>query len=101
LLSHSQTYIEELVGHFTYKLGLFICNMKEMLGFLGTKVFASPPLLGTPGPLNDGHVVSLGSPPLPAREWTHEATKHIVELVKEALRVMAQWFLSNNVGRGS
>jgi hypothetical protein len=64
-------HIEGLVGHFIYKLGFFICTMKEGLGFLGIMMFASPPVLGTPGPSNDGHIVGLGSPPLLAREWTN------------------------------
>jgi hypothetical protein len=59
--------------------------MEEGLGFLGTMVLASPPILGTPGPSNDGHVVGLGSPPLLAREWTHGTTKYLVELVKERI----------------
>ena len=57
--------------------------MKEGLGFLGTMVLASLLILGTPRPSNDGNVVSLRSPPLLAREWAHEATKYLVELVKE------------------
>ena len=32
------------------------------------------------------HVVGLGSPPLLARKWTHEATKYLVELVKERIK---------------
>ena len=57
--------------------------MEEGLGFLGTMVLASPPVLGTPGPSNDDHIVGSGSPPLLAREWTHRATQYLVELVKE------------------
>ena len=52
---------------------------------MGTMVLASPPILGAPGPSNDGHVAGLGSPPLLAREWTHGATKFLVELVKERI----------------
>ena len=37
------------------------------------------------GPSSNGHVVGLGSPPLLVREWTHEATKYLIELVKEKL----------------
>ena len=59
--------------------------MEEGLGFLGTMVLASPPILGAPGPSNDGHVAALGSPPLLPREWTHGATKYLVELVKERI----------------
>ena len=59
--------------------------MEEGLGFLGTMVLASPPILGIPGPSNDGHIVGLGSPPLLAREWTHKAMKHLVELAKERI----------------
>jgi hypothetical protein len=57
--------------------------MEEGLGFLGTMVLASLPILDTPGPSNDGYIVGLGSSPLHAREWTHGATKYLVELVKE------------------
>ena len=46
-------------------------------------MLAEPPILGTPGPSSDGNIVDLGSPPLLAREWTHRATKYLVELVKE------------------
>lgn len=74
LLYHSQTHIEGLVGHFKYKLGIFICTIKEGLGFSGTMVLASPLVLGTPGLSNDGHVVGLESPPFLASEWTHGAT---------------------------
>ena len=74
LFYHSQTHIEGLVGQFRYKLGLFICTMKEGLGFLGTMVLASLLVLGTPGLSNDGHVVGLESPLFLAREWTHGAT---------------------------
>ena len=59
--------------------------MEEGLGFLGTMVLALPPILGTPGPSNDGNVVGLGSPLLLAREWTHGATKFLVELVKQRI----------------
>jgi hypothetical protein len=59
--------------------------MEEGLGFMGSMVLASPPILGTPGSSNDGGVVNLGSPPLLAREWTHGATKYLVELVKERI----------------
>ena len=48
-------------------------------------MLASPPVLDTPRPSNDGHVVDLGSPPLLAREWTHRATKYLAELVKERI----------------
>ena len=33
--------------------------MKEELGFLETMVVASPPILGTLAPSNDGHIVDL------------------------------------------
>jgi hypothetical protein len=59
--------------------------MKEELRYFGTMVLASPPVLGTLGPSNDGHVVCLGSSPLLAREWTHEATKYLIKLVKERI----------------
>ena len=78
-------YIEGLVWHFIYKLRLFICTMEEGLGFLGTMVFASPLVLGTPRPSDNGRVVGLQSPPLLAREWIHEATGYLVELVKERI----------------
>ena len=52
--------------------------MKEGLGFLGTMVLTSPPVLGTLGPSTNGHVVDLGSPPLLAREWTHGATTYLI-----------------------
>ena len=71
--------------HFTYELGLSNCTMDEGLEFLGTMVLASPILLGTPRPSNDGHVVGLGSPPFLARKWTHGATKYLVKLVKERI----------------
>jgi hypothetical protein len=57
--------------------------MKEGLRFLRTMVLASPPVLGTPRPSNDGHVMGLESSPFLTREWTHGATKYLVELVKE------------------
>lgn len=53
---------EDLVGRAIYKLRLLIFIMEEKLGFLRTVVFVSPPILDTPKSLNDGHVVSLGSP---------------------------------------
>jgi hypothetical protein len=59
--------------------------MKEGLGFLGSMVLASLPILGTPRSSNDGNIVGLGSPPLLAREWSHGATKYLVELVKERI----------------
>ena len=46
-------------------------------------MLASPPVLGTPKSSNDRHVVGLRSPPLLAREWTHGATKYLIELVNE------------------
>ena len=49
-------------------------------------MLASPPVLGTLGTSNDGHVVCLGSSPLLAREWTHEATNYLIELVKERIK---------------
>ena len=48
-------------------------------------MLASLPILDTPGPSNHGHVVGLGSPPLLGREWTHGATKYLVELVEERI----------------
>jgi hypothetical protein len=48
-------------------------------------VLASPPILVTRGPSNDGYIVNLGSPPLLAREWIHGATKYIVDLVIERI----------------
>jgi hypothetical protein len=59
--------------------------MEGGLGFSGTMVLASPPILGTPRSSNDRNVVGLGSPPLLAREWIHGATKYLVELVKERI----------------
>ena len=51
--------------------------MEEGLGFLGTMVLAS---------LQDLQLMStLGSPPLLVREWIHEATKYLIELVKERI----------------
>ena len=75
--------------------------MEEGLGFLGTMVLASPPILGTPGPSNDRNVVGLGSPPLLAREWTHGAMKYLVELVKERIETYGTAVSSNNIGSGS
>ena len=60
-------------------------TMEKMLGFLGTMVLALPPILGVSESLNDGHVATCGSPLLLAREWTHEATKFLVELVKKSI----------------
>ena len=48
-------------------------------------LIASPPILGAPGLSNDGHVAGLELLPLLAREWTHGATKYLVELVKECI----------------
>ena len=53
------------------------------MGYLGNIVFASPPILGTPSLPTDSKITVLGSSPLPAREWTHGATKFLIELVKE------------------
>jgi hypothetical protein len=52
--------------------------MDEGLGFLGTMVLASSPVLGTLGPLNDRYVVDLGSPRLLAKQWIHGATTYLV-----------------------
>ena len=52
---------------------------------MGKIVFASPPILGTPSlPIND-EISGLGSSSLSAREWTHSATKFLIELVKERI----------------
>lgn len=77
--------IEVLFGHCIHKLGFFMFTMKNGLEFLGTVVFASPPVLGTLRPSTDGHIVGLGSPPLLARKWTHRVTEYLIELVKERI----------------
>ena len=48
-----------------------------------TMVFASPPIMCIPKPLNNGHVAGLGSQSLLTRKWIHEATKYLVELAME------------------
>lgn len=92
-LSHSQTYIGILFLRFTHKLVFFLLFspfffliIEEGLGFLGTMVFASSPILGTPGSSTKRHVVDLGSPPLLTREWTYEATKYLIKLVKKKIK---------------
>ena len=48
-------------------------------------MLASPLVLGTLGPSNDGHIVGLGSPPLLTREWTHGGMKYLSKLVKKII----------------
>ena len=59
--------------------------MEEGIGFLGKIVFALPPILGTPSLPTDNKITGLGSLSLPAREWTHGATKFLIELVKDKI----------------
>ena len=55
------------------------------MGYLGKIVLASPPILGTPSLHTDDEISGLGSSSLSAREWTHGATKFLIELVKERI----------------
>jgi hypothetical protein len=59
--------------------------MEEGMGYLGKIVLASPPILGTPSLPTDDEIAGLGSTSFPAREWTHSATKFLIELVKERI----------------
>ena len=55
------------------------------MSYLGNLVLAFPPTLGIPPLPTDNEVTGLGSSPLPVREWTHSATKFLIELVKERI----------------
>ena len=55
------------------------------MDYLGKMILASPPILGTPSLPNNDEISGLGSSSLPAREWTHGATKFLIELVKERI----------------
>ena len=55
------------------------------MDYLGNLILTSPPILGTPSLLTDSEIMGLGSSSLPAREWTHDATKFLIELVKERI----------------
>jgi hypothetical protein len=59
--------------------------MEEGMGYLGKIVLASPLILGTPSLPTDDEISPLGSSSLPAREWTHSATKFLIELVRERI----------------
>jgi len=72
--------------------------MEEGMGYLGKIILASPQILGTPSLPTYDKIAGLGSSSLLAREWTYGATKFLIE--SRGLRTLAQWCLSNKIGRG-